>query len=156
VKIDVKLIRAGDDQHLWANSYVRDISDILKLQSDVARDIAERVQMKLSASDTARLANVSKVNAGAHDAYLRGLFYWNKGEREDLETARKYFEEAIAKDPQYAPAYAGLADYYSVLPFYTNARPDDVFPKAKENVAKALELDSSLAEAHGTRAYILT
>jgi len=156
VKIDVKLIRAGVDQYLWAQSYVRDLTDILVLQSDVARDIAKQVQIELSASSTARLATAAKVNPEAHDDYLRGRFYWSKGEREDLETARKYFEQAIEKDARYAPAYAGLADYYSVLPFYTNARPDEVFPKAKENVAKALELDSSLAEAHGTRAYILT
>jgi eukaryotic-like serine/threonine-protein kinase len=156
VKIDVKLIRAGSDEHLWANTYVRDLTDILVLQSDVARDIAKQVQIKLSSSDTARLSNAAKVNPEAHDAYLRGRFYWSKGEREDLETARKHFEEALLKDPRYAPAYAGLADYYSVLPFYTNARPDEVFPKAKENVAKALEFDSSLAEAHGTKAYIST
>lgn len=156
VKIDVKLIRAGVDQHLWAESYVRDLTDILVLQSEVARDIAKQVQIKLSASDTARLATPTKVNPEAHDAYLRGRFHWSKGEREDLETARKYFEEALQKDPQFAPAYAGLADYYSVLPFYSNARPDDVFPKAKENVTKALQLDNSLAEAHGTKAYIST
>ena len=156
VKIDVKLIRAGVDQSLWAQTYIRDLTDILVLQSDVARDIAKQVQIQLSAATAARLATATKVNAAAHDDYLRGRFYWSKGEREDLDTARKYFEQALQKDPNYAPAFAGLADYYSVLPFYTNARPDDVFPKAKENVAKALELDSSLAEAHGTRAYILT
>jgi serine/threonine-protein kinase len=156
VKIDVNLIRAGSDQHLWGQSYVRDMTDILVLQSDVARDIARQVQVQLSAADTARLSSAAKVNPEAEDDYLRGRFYWNKGEREDLETARKYFQQALEKDPRYAPAYVGLADYYSVLPFYTNARPDEVFPKAKENVAKALEIDASLPEAHGTRAYILT
>ena len=102
------------------------------------------------------MTSSAKVNPEAHDAYLRGRFYWNKDAREDLEGAREYFEQALEKDPRYAPAYAGLADYYNVLPLYTNARPDDVFPKAMEAVAKALELDSSLAEAHGTQAYILT
>jgi TolB-like protein/Tfp pilus assembly protein PilF len=156
VKITVQLIRAGMDQHLWAESYIHDLTDILVLQSDVARDIAKQVRIELTGPETARLANTAKVNPEAHDAYLRGRFYWNKDAREDLERAREYFEQALDKDPRYAPAYAGLADYYSVLPFYTNARPDDVFPKAKEAVAKALEFDSSLAEAHGTRAYILT
>ena len=156
VKIDVKLIRAGTDQHLLSQSYVRDMTDILVMESDVARDIAQRIQLQLTAADTARLASAAKVNPEAHDDYLRGRFYWSKGEREDLEQARKYFEQSLQKDPRYAPAYVGLADYYSVLPFYTNARPDDVFPKAKENVAKALEIDNSLAEAHGTHAYILT
>jgi TolB-like protein/tetratricopeptide (TPR) repeat protein/predicted Ser/Thr protein kinase len=156
VKITVQLISAGMDQHLWAGSYDRDLTDILVLQSDVARDIAKEVRIQVTAPETARLSSSAKVNPEAHDAYLRGRFYWNKDAREDLERAREYFEQALDKDPRYAPAYAGLADYYSVLPFYTNARPDDVFPKAKQAVAKALELDSSLAEAHGTQAYILT
>ena len=132
------------------------MTDILALQSDVARAIAKQVQIQLTAQETVRLSNSAKVNPEAHDAYLRGRFYWNKDAREDLERARNYFEEALKKDPLYAPAHAGLADYYSVLPFYTNARPDDVFPKAKESVARALQIDNSLAEAHGTRAYILT
>jgi tetratricopeptide (TPR) repeat protein len=156
VKVTVQLIRAATDQPLWGESYDHALTDILVLQSDVARDIANRVRIELTAQDTARLSSSAKVNPDAHDAYLRGRFYWNKDAREDLERAREYFEQALEKDPRYAPAYAGLADYYSVLPFYTNARPDDVFPKAKQAVAKALELDSSLAEAHGTQAYILT
>ena len=156
VKVTVQLIRAATDQHLWAESYDHDLTDILALQSDVARDIANEVRIQLTGQETAKLSSSAKVDPEAHDAYLRGRFYWNKGAREDLEKARQYFEQALEKDPRYAPAYAGLADYYSVLPFYTNARPDDVFPKAKKAVTKALEFDSSLAEAHGTQAYILT
>jgi TolB-like protein/Tfp pilus assembly protein PilF/predicted Ser/Thr protein kinase len=156
VNVTVQLIRAATDQHMWAESYDHPLTDILVLQSKVAREIANQVRIELTAPETARLASTAKVNPEAHDAYLRGRFYWNKDAREDLERAREYFQQALDKDPRYAPAYAGLADYYSVLPFYTNARPDDVFPKAKEAVAKALEFDSSLAEAHGTRAYILT
>lgn len=156
VKIAVQLIRGGTDQQVWSGEHVRELTDILALQSDVARAIAKQVQIQLTAQETVRLSSSAKVNPEAHDAYLRGRFYWNKDAREDLERARNYFEEALNKDPLYAPAHAGLADYYSVLPFYTNARPDDVFPKAKESVAKALQIDNSLAEAHGTRAYILT
>jgi serine/threonine protein kinase/Tfp pilus assembly protein PilF len=156
VKITAQLIRAATDQHLWAGEHIRELTDILSLQSDVARSIAHQVQIQLTAQDTVRLSKATKVNPDAHDAYLRGRFYWNKDAREDLERARQYFEQALEKDPNYALAHAGLADYYSVLPFYTNARPDDVFPKAKEAVGKALQLDNSLSEAHGTRAYILT
>jgi len=156
VKITAQLIRGATDQQVWSGEHVRELTDILALQSDVARAIAKQVQIQLTAQETVRLSNSAKVNPEAHDAYLRGRFYWNKDAREDLERARNYFEEALKKDPLYAPAHAGLADYYSVLPFYTNARPDDVFPKAKESVARALQIDNSLAEAHGTRAYILT
>ena len=156
VRISVQLIHGPTDNHLWAENYVRELRGILGLQSDVARAIASQVRVELSAQETARLSEMPKVDPEAHDAYLRGRFYWNEGAREDIERARGYFEQALKKDPRYAPAYAGLADYYSVLPFYTNARPDDVFPRAKEAVAKALELDGSLAEAHGTLAYILT
>ena len=156
VKIAVQLIRAGTDQQLWAGEHVRELTDILQLQGDVAKAIATQVRIQLTPQDTRRLSTAAKVNPEAHDAYLRGRFYWNKEAREDLEKAREYFQQAIDKDPQYALAYVGLADYYSVLPFYSNARPDDVFPKAKEAIAKALQLDNSLAEAHSTQAYILT
>jgi serine/threonine protein kinase/Tfp pilus assembly protein PilF len=156
VKIAVQLIRAGTDQQLWAGEHVRELTDILQLQGDVAKAIATQVRIQLTPQDTRRLSSAAKVNPEAHDAYLRGRFYWNKEAREDLEKAREYFQQAIDKDPLYAPAYVGLADYYSVLPFYSNARPDEVFPKAKEAIAKALQLDSSLAEAHSTQAYILT
>jgi len=156
VKVTVQLIRAGTDQNMWAESYLHDLTDILILQNRVARDISKEVQVQLTAQDTARFTSTGKVNPEAYDAYLRGRFYWSKGAREDLEKAKEYFELALAKDPRYAPAYAGLADYYSVLPFYGDAHPDEVFPKAKQAVAKALELDNSLAEAHGTQAYILT
>ncbi len=156
VKVTVQLIRAGTEQHLFARSYTHELTDILVLQSNVARDIAQEVRIQLTPQDTTRLSSPGKVNPEAHDAYLRGRFYWNKNAREDLDRARDYFQQAVDKDPQYAPAYVGIADYYAVLPFYANARPDDVFPKAKQAVAKALEYDSSLAEAHSTQAYILT
>ena len=156
VKVSVQLIRAGTDHYLWAQNYNHALTDILVLQSNVAGDIARQIKIQLTPQDTTRLSSTGKVNPEAHDAYLRGRFYWNKDAREDLDTAREYFEQAVEKDPQYAPAYVGIADYYAVLPFYSNARPDDVFPKAKQAVAKALEYDSSLAEAHSTQAYILT
>lgn len=156
VRITVQLIHGATDNHVWAENYQRELRGILGLQSDVARAIANQVRVQLSAQETARLSDMPRVDPEAHDAYLRGRFYWNEGAREDIEKAREYFEEALKKDPRYAPAYAGLADYYCALPFYTNARPDDVFPKARQAVDKALELDGSLAEAHGTLAYILT
>jgi len=156
VRITAQLIQVGPERHLWAKSYERDLRDILTLQSEVARAIADEIRIKLTSKEESRLAGARAVNPEAHDAYLRGRYYWNKGERDDLEKAARYFEQALEKDPRYAPAYAGLADYYSVLPFYTSSQPDEVFPKAKAAVAKALELDDALAEAHGALAYIRT
>src|SRR6266849_259994 len=156
VRITAQLVQATPERHLWAKSYERNLRDIMSIQSEVAQSVAEEIRIKLSAQEQARLQRPRLVNPEAHDAYLRGRYYWNKGEPEDVAKAREYFEQALEKDPQYAPAYTGLADYYSVLPFYTNSPPDEVFPKAKAAVAKALELDDSLAEAHASRAYILT
>jgi TolB-like protein/Flp pilus assembly protein TadD len=155
VRVSVQLIQGSTDAHLWTETYLRESPGILALQSDVARAIADALRLQLTAQETARFSSAPKVDPEAHDAYLRGRFYWNEGARENLPRSLEFFELALKKDPSYAPAYAGLADYYSALPFFSNLHPDDVFPKAKQAVAKALELDAGLAEAHGTLAYIL-
>jgi eukaryotic-like serine/threonine-protein kinase len=157
VRVTAQLIQASPEQHLWAKSYESDLRDVLSLQSKVAQSVADQIRIKLTEEEESRLRKPPhSVDPEAHDAYLRGRYYWNSGEPQDLSKARDYFQEAIEKDPLYAPSYAGLADYYSVLPFYTSALPDEVFPKAKAAVSKALELDDSLAEAHASLAYILT
>jgi len=156
VRITAQLIQAVPERHLWAKSYDGDLRDVMAIQSQVARSVAGEIRVKLTAQEESRLQKARPVNADAHDAYLRGRYYRRKGGLENLGKARQYFEQALDSDPLYAPAYAALADYYSVLPFYTNARPDEVFPKAKAAVARALELDDSLAEAHASLAYIHT
>ncbi len=157
VRVTTQLIQASPERHLWAKSYESDLRDVLSLQSQVAQSVADQIRIKLTEEEKSRLRRPPHpVDPEAHDAYLRGRYYWNNGEAEDLAKARDYFQQAIEKNPLYAPAYAGLADYYSVLPFYTSALPDEVFPKAKAAVSKALELDDSLAEAHASLAYILT
>jgi serine/threonine protein kinase/tetratricopeptide (TPR) repeat protein len=157
VRVTAQLIQAFPEQHLWAKSYESDLLDVLSLQSQVARSVADQIRIKLTSEEEARLRKPPHpVDPEAQDAYLRGRFYWNNGEAEDLTKARDYFQQAIEKDPMYALPYAGLADYYSILPFYTSALPDEVFPKAKAAISKALELDDSLAEAHASLAYILT
>jgi eukaryotic-like serine/threonine-protein kinase len=155
VRISVQLIDGSTDGHIWNESYLRSSTDILGLQSDVARAVADALRVQLTAQEAARLSHAPAVDPEAHDAYLRGRYYWNEGARENLPKSLEFFELALKKDPSYAPAYAGIADYYSSLPFFSNLQPDDVFPKARESVARALELDGSLAEAHGTLAYIL-
>src|SRR5579864_902459 len=157
VRVTAQLIQASPEQHLWAKSYESDLRDVLGLHSHVALTVANEIRVKLTEEEASRLRKPPRpVDPGAHDAYLRGRYYRNSGAPQDLSKARDYFQQAIEKDPVYAPAYAALADYYSVLPFYTSALPGEVFPKAKAAVSKALELDDSLAEAHASLAYILT
>jgi serine/threonine protein kinase/Tfp pilus assembly protein PilF len=157
VRVTAQLIQASPERHLWAKSYESDLRDVLGLQSQVAQSVADQIRIKLTEEEESRLRKVAhRIDPEAHDAYLRGRYYANLGEPQDLTKARDYFQQAIKQDPLYAPAYTGLADYYSVLPFYTSTPPDDVFPKAKAAVSRALRLDPSLAEAHASLAYILT
>ena len=153
VRITAQLIDARTDRHLWAESYERDLRDVLTLQSEVARAVASEINAQLTPQEKARLAAARPVNPEAHEAYLIGRFYWNKRTEEGLEKARAYFQQALEKDPNYAPAYSGMADYYNVLPFYSRFSPQDVFPKARAAAQKALELDETLAEAHASLAY---
>jgi eukaryotic-like serine/threonine-protein kinase len=155
VQITAQLIRAATDQHLWAKSYERDLRDVLSLQREVARGIADEIRVKVSPQEQKRLASGRPVQRNALEAYLRGRDYFNQGiygaaERELLEKSIGYYEQAINIDPGYAPAYAGLARSYHWLA--TGDRAPELFPKAKEAALKALQLDETLAEAHGALA----
>ena len=116
VRITAQLIQAVPERHLWAKSYDGDLRDVMAIQSQVARSVAGEIRVKLTAEEESRLQKARPVNADAHDAYLRGRYYRRKGGLENLGKARQYFEQALDSDPLYAPAYAALADYYSVLP----------------------------------------
>jgi serine/threonine-protein kinase len=154
VRINAELIEASTDRHLWAKSYERDLRDILTLQSAVAKAIADEVQIKLTPQEQARLAKSRPVNPEAFEAYLAGRFYWNKRTAEGLEKSIAYFQRAIAKDPNYALAYAGLADSYHVLPELSAVPVEVAFPKARSAALKALEIDDSLGEAHSALANV--
>ncbi len=144
VRITAQLIQASTDEQLWAESYEGDARDVLTLQQDVAKAIADEVKVQLTPQEQTELSSPRPVSPAAHEAYLRGN-YLNTGNAEQQRKAKEYFEEAIRIDASYAPAYAGLADYYwSTL----DLRPRDAMPKAKENALKALELDPHLAQAH--------
>ncbi len=151
VRINTQLVQAEADRELWAHSYQRELKDVLQLQGELAHDIAEQIKIKITPQEEQRLAATRTVDPGAHEAYLKGLYHWNKGTGEHYREARKYFEEAIALDPNYAPAYAGLADYFWAT---DELSPSLAMPSARENVLKALALDDGLADAHKTLATV--
>jgi len=151
VRINTQLVQADPDRELWAHSYQRELKDVLQLQGELAHDIAEQIKIKVTPQEELRLATARTVDPGSHEAYLKGLYHWSKMTEEHYRDARNYFKEAIALDPNYAPAYAGLADYF----WATDELPPSLaMPSARENVLKALALDDSLADAHKTLAII--
>src|SRR5712691_2752197 len=155
VRITAQLIHAATDQHLWAESYERDLRDVLSLQSEVARAIANEIQIKLTPQDHARLASIRSVDPEAYHLYLKGRFYWNKRTEESLKKGIEYFHQAIDLDPNYALAYAGLADCYGLLGWdlFGSLPPREALPIAKAAAKKALEIDDNLSEAHNSLAW---
>jgi tetratricopeptide (TPR) repeat protein len=151
VRVTAQLVYAPTDTHLWAESYDRDLNDVLSLQQDLARSIAERVNVASSPSNASPELSRAPVNQAARDAYFRGRYYWFSGR---YEKSREFFQEAIHLDPSYATAYAGLADSYAAEAVVGELRPLDAMPLAETASKKALELDDSLAEAHHTAAAI--
>ncbi len=154
VRINVELVHAGMDRHLWSNSYEGDLRDVFALQADVARRIAGEIRVTLAPPDLARLARVRATNPEAYQAYSKGRFYWNKRTAQDLQRAIGFFQQAVDKDPDYALAYDGLADSWLPLGWYGYLSPSAAFPQAKVAVIKALSLDDSLAEAHTSLAFV--
>jgi TolB-like protein/DNA-binding winged helix-turn-helix (wHTH) protein/Tfp pilus assembly protein PilF len=154
VRITAQLIEAPSDRHLWAKSYERDLKDILTLQDEVARDIAEEIRIQVTPQEKMRLATARPVNLEAHESYLKGRYYLNKRTEEGFGRAIEYFSEAIQKDPNYALGHSGLADSYVLLGEYSLTPAKEAFTKAREASAKALELDDSLAEAHNALAAV--
>ncbi len=150
VRINAQLIHAASDHHLWAESYERDFRDILSLQGEIARQVANEVSIILTPEERARLGSTRPVDPEAHDWYLKARYYWNKRTEESVKKAQSYFQRGIDSDPTYAQGYAGLADSYHILGYYNALPPGEAYPKAKAAALKALELDNSLAEPHAT------
>ena len=153
VRITAQLIDATKESHLWAESYERDLRNVLTLQSDVAQAIAHEVRVRLTPQERAHFAEVHPVEPEAYEAYLKGRYHWNRRSGEGLGKAIKYLQEAIAKDPTYAAAYAGLADCFSILGLWGLVPPDEGCGKAKGLAQQALAMDSSLAEGHASLAW---
>jgi TolB-like protein/Tfp pilus assembly protein PilF len=155
VRVNVQLVKAETDTHLWADTFDRKLTDVFQIESDIARTIAEKLQAKLSGSEERAISVEPTADLEAHELYLQGRYLWNRRTVQNLKKALSYFEEAVKKDPNYALAYAGIADTYTVMPAYSAGSPQECLPRARAAAQKALELDDSLAEAHASLAFIL-
>ena len=149
VRITAQLIHAGTDTHLWAESYDGELADVLRLQSDVAREIAREIAIALTPAEEARLASTRPVDPAAYEAYLRGAYHLHQLTPEGIELGLEYLHEAVAEDPGNPLPYAALARGYSLLASHTPDPPPDAFQRAQAAYERALELDPDIAEAHG-------
>jgi serine/threonine protein kinase/Tfp pilus assembly protein PilF len=156
VRVMAQLIDPETGQALWAESYERDLENVLLLQGEVARAIAEEVQVALTPEEAGRLAGARTVNPEAHDNFLKGSYHWKKQTPADLDTAQRYFELALEQDPSYAPAYEGLAWVWAVRQQLAVVPTGEAGPKAKEAALQAVELDDGSAGAHAALALVKT
>ena len=154
VRVTAQLVETRSDRHLWARSYERDLHDVLALQDEVARDIAEQIRIELTPKERTLLTQAHAVDPEALDLYLRGRYWWHKATPEGEWRGLDYFQKAIARDPTYALAYAGVADSFVRLGHHGQLPAKEALPKAKEAAIKALDLDPSIAEAHTSLAIV--
>jgi len=150
LKLNLELVDAYTQDAIWSKSYDRKMYDLVDVQSEIARNVSLRLRSKLTGEEQQEVAKRGTTNSEAQQLYLKGRFYWNKRNIADFERAEDYFLQAVEKDPGYALAYTGLADTYSLKPYFGNFRPNEYFPKARQAVEKALELNPELAEAYAS------
>jgi tetratricopeptide (TPR) repeat protein len=146
--LHIELVDVNTETALWSGDYNRSMTNLVLLQNDIARDVSQKLQARLSSANEQRVTKTYTANAEAYQLYLQGRFYWNKRTEEGITKAITYFNQAIEKDPNYALAYAGLANCYITLDSYFLLPPKEAIPKAKVAAMKALEIDDNLAEAH--------
>jgi TolB-like protein/Tfp pilus assembly protein PilF len=156
IRITAELIQVRDQTQLWAESYERELVGILALQSEVAQKVAGSLALTLLPAEQARLANVHAINPEAYEAYLKGLHHWYKLTPGDIDTAQRYFELALEKDPSYALAHVGISLVWAGRQQMGFASPSEAAPKAKAAALKAVALDDTLAEAHFVLATVKT
>jgi serine/threonine protein kinase/tetratricopeptide (TPR) repeat protein len=154
--ISAELIDARDNSHIWGQQYNREASDIFVLQEEIAKEITTSLRLRLTGEEEKRLATRYTANPEAYQDYLKGRYWWNKRTEEGLHRAIEHFQQAIAKDPTYALAYAGLADSYNLLAYYGFVAPKEGYSRAREAALKALEIDDSIAEAHTSLVFVKT
>ena len=150
VRVNVQLIKAANDSYLWADTFDRKLTDIFAVESEIASKIADTLQAKLTGREQQAIAAHPTENLEAYVLYLKGRYFWNKRTDADLHKGIDYFNQAIAKDPNYALAYVGLADSYLLLSTYGATSPQDSMPQARAAARKAIELDRTLAEAYAS------
>jgi TolB-like protein/Flp pilus assembly protein TadD len=148
VRVNVQLINALTNAHLWAETYDRKLTDVFAVESEIAKIIADTLRARLTGREVATISARPTENSAAHDLYLKGRFFWNKRSASELEKALGYYQQATDEDPNYALAWSGIADVYVLLPLFGGANPEDAYPKAKEAANKAVVLDPNLAEPH--------
>jgi TolB-like protein/DNA-binding winged helix-turn-helix (wHTH) protein/Tfp pilus assembly protein PilF len=154
--LGLELVDVRTGNHIWGEQYNSKLSDLMTLQSEIARDVSNKLRLKLSGADERKVTRSYTANAEAYQLYLRGRFFWDKRTPPSMQKAVEYFEQAIAADRGYALAYAGLADAYAALTLYNrHVPPREMMPKAKEAAHKALSLDDNLAEAHAALGFLL-
>src|SRR5205085_994325 len=140
--------------HLWGEIFDRKLTDIFVVESDIAKTIADTLQAKLTGSEKRAIAAHPTENQEAYQLYLKGRFFWNKRTATDLRKSIDYFQQAIAKDPNYALAYASSAQAWLLLPAYSGGTPSECFPQAERAAKKALSLDESSAVGHAALAMV--
>jgi eukaryotic-like serine/threonine-protein kinase len=156
VRISAQLIQAATDQHMWAEAYDRDLHDVLRVQEEIARSIAQEVQIQLTPQEQALLTKARPVDPEAYELYLKGRYFWNKRTRESNDKAIALFQQAIARDPAYPSPYSGLADCYILFAISFDVgslSPTEAIPQAKAAAEKAVQLDDTLADGHNSLAY---
>ncbi len=152
LNVSVELVSTRDNSHIWGDQYSRKMSDLVTLQSEISQDITTQLKIALTGEEQRQVTGPATENSEAYQFYLKGRFYWNKRTKDGFNKAVQYFEEAIAKDPSFARAYAGLADAYALMGSYNLISPGESLDKARAAAKHALELDDRLAEAHATLA----
>ncbi|PYV95891.1 MAG: hypothetical protein DMG86_21125, partial [Acidobacteria bacterium] len=146
--IQTDLVSVTDGSELWGEQYNRKVSDLIKVQEDISKEIYDNLRPKLTGQESQQLAKHDTENPEAYQLYLQGLYYWNKWTEEGFRKASDYFNQAVARDPNYALAYAGLADTYNFLGDSGYVAPKQVWPKAKSAAMQAVKIDDMLSEAH--------
>ena len=153
--LSLELLDAVTENVIWSGKYDRKQADVVSLQSEIARDVSNKLKTKLSGADVAKVEKGYTANPEAYRLYLQGRFYWNKRTPADVTKSIEYFDQAIALDPAYALAYAGLADTWSILAAYGTDPAQEAYPKARAAAQKALEIEPNLAEPHAALAVVL-
>ena len=148
LRISAQLVNVADGFHLWAANYDREMTDILDIRSDISRRVVDALKVQLGVSETERLTKKPTETTEAYESYLLGRYELNKFTEAGFTNSVKHFKQAIALDPTFALAHAGLAEAYNMLGYWNYLPPKDAFPEAKRAAQKALDLDSDLAEAH--------